>query len=86
MFPMSNRAQDVVDALIRQLQRLHVEVRLNTPVNKLLMDDEKILGVRLEDGTEVRCKAVIVAVGGKAVPQTGSTGDGYPWVSVLDIM
>lgn len=79
MFPMSNRAQDVVDALIRQLQRLHVEVRLNTPVNKLLMDDEKILGVRLEDGTEVRCKAVIVAVGGKAVPQTGSTGDGYPW-------
>lgn len=79
MFPMSNRAQDVVDALIRQLQRLHVEVRLHTPVNKLLMDDEKILGVRLEDGTEVRCKAVIVAVGGKAVPQTGSTGDGYPW-------
>lgn len=79
MFPVSNRAQDVVDALIRQLQRLHVEVRLNTPVNKLLMDDEKILGVRLEDGTEVRCEAVIVAVGGKAVPQTGSTGDGYPW-------
>ncbi len=79
MFPVSNRAQDVVDALIRQLQRLHVEVRLNTPVNKLLMDEEKILGVRLTDGTEIRCKAVVVAVGGKAVPQTGSTGDGYPW-------
>lgn len=79
MFPVSNRAQDVVDALIRQLQRLHVEVRLNTPVNKLLMDEEKILGVRLADGTEVRCEAVVVAVGGKAVPQTGSTGDGYPW-------
>ncbi|MGE7841588.1 NAD(P)/FAD-dependent oxidoreductase [Lysinibacillus sp. NPDC093712] len=79
MFPVSNRAQDVVDTLIRQLQRLHVEVRLNTPVNKLLMDEEKILGVRLADGTEVRCEAVVVAVGGKAVPQTGSTGDGYPW-------
>ena len=79
MFPVSNRAQDVVDALIRQLQRLHVEVRLNTPVSKLLMDDEKILGVRLADGLEVRSEAVIVAVGGKAVPQTGSTGDGYPW-------
>ncbi|MFJ7663658.1 NAD(P)/FAD-dependent oxidoreductase [Lysinibacillus sp. NPDC097162] len=79
MFPVSNRAQDVVDALIRQLQRLHVEVRLNTPVNKLLMDEEKILGVRLADGIEVRCEAVVVAVGGKAVPQTGSTGDGYPW-------
>jgi len=79
MFPVSNRAQDVVDALIRQLQRLHVEVRLNTPVSKLLMDEEKILGVRLADGLEVRSEAVIVAVGGKAVPQTGSTGDGYPW-------
>lgn len=79
MFPVSNRAQDVVDTLIRQLQRLHVEVRLNTPVNKLLMDEDKILGVRLTDGTEIRSEAVIIAVGGKAVPQTGSTGDGYPW-------
>ncbi|QDZ98089.1 NAD(P)/FAD-dependent oxidoreductase [Lysinibacillus fusiformis] len=79
MFPVSNRAQDVVDALIRQLQRLHVEVRLHTAVNKLVLDEEKILGVRLTDGSEIRSQAVIVAVGGKAVPQTGSTGDGYPW-------
>ncbi|WP_144788332.1 NAD(P)/FAD-dependent oxidoreductase [Lysinibacillus fusiformis] len=79
MFPVSNRAQDVVDVLIRQLQRLHVEVRLHTAVNKLVMDEEKILGVRLADGSEIRSQAVIVAVGGKAVPQTGSTGDGYPW-------
>ena len=79
MFPVSNRAQDVVDALIRQLQRLHIEVRLHTAVSKLLMDEDKILGVRLADGTEVRSQAVVVAVGGKAVPQTGSTGDGYPW-------
>lgn len=79
MFPVSNRAQDVVDALINEMKRLNVDVRLNTPVSKLLMDDEKIYGVRLTDGTELRAKAVVVAVGGKAVPQTGSTGDGYPW-------
>ncbi|MEO4051881.1 NAD(P)/FAD-dependent oxidoreductase [Solibacillus sp. CAU 1738] len=79
MFPVSNRAQDVVDALEKQLKKLHVEVRLHTAVNKLLIDDEKIYGVRLQDGTEIRAKAVVVAVGGKAVPQTGSTGDGYPW-------
>ena len=79
MFPVSNRAQDVVDALIKEMKRLNVDVRLNTPVSKLLMDDEKIYGVRLTDGTELRAKAVVVAVGGKAVPQTGSTGDGYPW-------
>lgn len=79
MFPVSNRAQDVVDALVKELKRLHVEIRLQTSVAKLLMDDEKVLGVRLDDGTELLAKAVIVAVGGKAVPQTGSTGDGYPW-------
>ena len=79
MFPVSNRAQDVVDALINEMKRLNVDVRLNTPVSKLLMDDEKIYGVRLTDGAELRAKAVVVAVGGKAVPQTGSTGDGYPW-------
>ncbi|MEK4495277.1 BaiN/RdsA family NAD(P)/FAD-dependent oxidoreductase [Ureibacillus sp. FSL W8-0352] len=79
MFPVSNRAQDVVDALTRELNRLNVEVRLQTSVSKILMDDEKVLGVRLQDGSEIRSKTVIVAVGGKAVPQTGSTGDGYPW-------
>ena len=79
MFPVSNRAQDVVDALIKELKRLNVEVRHHTAVSKLLMDDEKIYGVRLESGDELRSTAVVVAVGGKAVPQTGSTGDGYPW-------
>jgi predicted Rossmann fold flavoprotein len=79
MFPVSNRAQDVVDALEKELKRLKVEVRLHTAVNKILMDEEKIYGVRLESGEEIRAHAVVVAVGGKAVPQTGSTGDGYPW-------
>lgn len=79
MFPVSDRASDVVEALVQELKRLHVEIRLQTAVAKLLMDDEKILGVRLSDGTELLAKAVVVAVGGKAVPQTGSTGDGYPW-------
>lgn len=79
MFPVSDRASDVVEALVKELKRLHVEIRLQTAVAKLLMDDEKILGVRLSDGTELLAKAVVVAVGGKAVPQTGSTGDGYPW-------
>lgn len=79
MFPVSNRAQDVVDALIKEMKRLHVEIKLNTTVSKLLMDDDKVFGVRLIDGTDIRASAIIVAVGGKAVPQTGSTGDGYPW-------
>lgn len=79
MFPVSDRAQDVVDALLKEMKRLGVETRLNTPVAKLVMDDDKVFGVRLENGAEIRTNAVVVAVGGKAMPQTGSTGDGYPW-------
>ncbi|MDW0112819.1 NAD(P)/FAD-dependent oxidoreductase [Sporosarcina saromensis] len=79
MFPVSNKAKDVVNALLQEMDRLHVDVQLSTRVKKLLMDDERILGVRLETGEEIRANAVVVAVGGKAVPQTGSTGDGYPW-------
>lgn len=79
MFPVSDQAMDVVQALTGELSRLGVKVRFGARVEKLLMDDEQILGVRLENGEEVRSKAVIIATGGKAVPQTGSTGDGYPW-------
>lgn len=79
MFPVSNKAKDVVNALLSKMDELGVEVRLDTKVQKLLMDDEKILGVRLEDGSELLANAVVAAVGGKAVPHTGSTGDGYSW-------
>ncbi|SER92230.1 NAD(P)/FAD-dependent oxidoreductase [Psychrobacillus sp. OK032] len=79
MFPVSNKAMDVVNALLDELKRLNVDIKLNSPVAKLLMNDEKVIGVRLADGEEIVADAVVVAVGGKAVPQTGSTGDGYPW-------
>lgn len=79
MFPKSNRANDVVDALVKQLHKLKVDIRMNCTVSKLLMDNEQVYGVRLQKGEEIKGHSVVVAVGGKAVPQTGSTGDGYPW-------
>ncbi|MGB2873027.1 NAD(P)/FAD-dependent oxidoreductase [Psychrobacillus psychrotolerans] len=79
MFPVSNKAMDVVNALLDELKRLQVEIKLNSVVSKLLMNDEKVIGVRLASGEEITSGAIVVAVGGKAVPQTGSTGDGYPW-------
>ena len=79
MFPVTNKAKDVVNAMLAEMERLHVTMKLGTRVAKLLMDEEKILGVRLDSGEEILAHAVVVAVGGKAVPQTGSTGDGYPW-------
>ncbi|QKG84020.1 NAD(P)/FAD-dependent oxidoreductase [Kroppenstedtia pulmonis] len=79
MFPVSNQARDVVNALLKRIRMLGVSVRTRTPVKNLLFDKERVRGVRLTTGETICSKAVVVAVGGKSVPHTGSTGDGYPW-------
>ena len=78
MFPKSNSAKSVVQALVNQLKRYQVEVRLKTPVKAIDYGLEHHT-VILSNGEKLRTKTVIIAAGGKAVPQTGSTGDGYPW-------
>ncbi|RST76459.1 NAD(P)/FAD-dependent oxidoreductase [Siminovitchia acidinfaciens] len=79
MFPVSNRAQSVVDALLSYMDDLGVETRTNCPVKDVLYDNSETTGVLLESGEKIASRAVVVAAGGKSVPQTGSTGDGYPW-------
>ncbi|MCQ4087329.1 NAD(P)/FAD-dependent oxidoreductase [Saccharibacillus sp. JS10] len=79
MFPVSDRAKTVVDALVGQVRSLGVEVRINTPVERILYADGQVSGVLLKNGTKYSAACVIAAVGGKSVPKTGSTGDGYPW-------
>lgn len=79
MFPVTDKAQSVVDALLNELKRLKVEVRTNEPVKDIMYDDTKVTTVILKSGESIETKAVVLAVGGKSVPHTGSTGDGYPW-------
>jgi predicted Rossmann fold flavoprotein len=79
MFPVSDRAKTVVDALVNQVKQLGAEIRVNDPVDEVLFDESKTVGVRLKSGEVIRGKKVIVASGGKSVPRTGSTGDGYAW-------
>lgn len=79
MFPVSNRAQDVVDALLSELKRLKVDIRVNEPVETVEYEEEKTKGITLKTGEFISAKAIVVAVGGKSVPHTGSTGDGYEW-------
>ncbi|MBC5638600.1 NAD(P)/FAD-dependent oxidoreductase [Ornithinibacillus sp. BX22] len=78
MFPVSNSAKDVVQALINKMEQLGVEVKLNTPVNAIHYG-ESAHTVILENGDKIETGAIVIAAGGKAVPHTGSTGDGYAW-------
>ncbi|MBB3130403.1 hypothetical protein FHS19_005108 [Paenibacillus rhizosphaerae] len=79
MFPVSDKAASVVGALIQEVKRLGVEIKTDSPIAEVLYEDGKTAGVRLKSGHIYRAPSVIVATGGKSVPHTGSTGDGYPW-------
>jgi predicted Rossmann fold flavoprotein len=79
MFPVSDKAKTVVDALISQVRRQGVEIRTNSPVKLVLYKDGSVQGVRLQSGETMNSRAVIIASGGCSVPHTGSTGDGYAW-------
>ncbi|KKM08827.1 FAD-dependent oxidoreductase [Clostridiales bacterium PH28_bin88] len=82
VFPVSDRSKDVVQALEGYLRRLGVEVRVNLPVAGLLVEGNRVTGVKAGGGT-VPGKAVVVATGGMSYPRTGSTGDGYRWAAEL---
>lgn len=79
MFPANDDAKSVVNALIRRLKELKVVIQTRTKVIDIEYEKGRVAKVLLQDGGEIRPKAVVVAVGGKSVPHTGSTGDGYPW-------
>lgn len=75
VFPVSDKALEVVDKLKKEMDRCKVKVIVNSPVKKIVVEDGKIVGVQAEDFFEV--DKVILATGGKSYPTTGSTGDGY---------
>ena len=79
MFPVSDKAKTVVDALIGRVRSLGVTIRTGSPVAEVLYDNGDVRGVMLQSGETIHAKAVVIATGGKSVPHTGSTGDGYPW-------
>jgi predicted Rossmann fold flavoprotein len=79
MFPVSNKAQSVVDSLLTQLEKLHVRIFKNSPVSELIYEEGQVAAVVLKDGQKLSAKSIVIAVGGKSVPHTGSTGDGYAW-------
>ena len=84
VFPVSDHSSDVIAALKRQLAEVSVDVKLNTEVKELIIEDGKVSGVVLSDKRNMKADAVIVATGGFSYQTTGSTGDGYKWAEKSD--
>jgi len=79
MFPVTDKAQSVVDALLSKLRELKVDIKTNSPIKDVHYSEDSIKAVELRSGEIFETDAVVIAVGGKSVPHTGSTGDGYAW-------
>ncbi len=83
IFPVSNRATDVLDALLRRLNRSGAELALEEPVQQLERQPGpggfQIATLR----REICAEKIIVTVGGQSYPGSGTTGDGYAWAAAL---
>lgn len=75
-FPSSNKSLDILRAILKWVNELGVEIRCGQRVEKLVVDNGIIQGVRA-NGELFLADKVIIATGGKSYPATGSTGDGY---------
>lgn len=75
VFPVSDKAGDVVAALERELRRLNVKIACEKALS-LIIDDNVCRGVKTSAG-ERFARSVIIAAGGKSYPKTGSDGSGY---------
>ena len=75
VFPVSDKAEDIVRCLTQACREAGVETRYGR-VEELLLSDGAVRGVRVE-GEELAFDRVIVCTGGKSYPRTGSDGDGY---------
>jgi predicted Rossmann fold flavoprotein len=83
VFPVSDRAEDVVKILLDFCLKNKVEINLKAPVKEIKIQDNKVKSVILKDGREIKCDCVILATGGISYPGTGSTGDGYGIAKLL---
>lgn len=82
VFPISDKASDVTDALTAACRGVGVRF-VNGKVTGIDTENGAVTGVLLADGRRLDCQAAIVATGGASYPKTGSDGDGYRFAKAL---
>ena len=78
VFPVSDKAGDIVASLVRVAHKAGVVLKTSSPVTKILVNNSgRIAGVEVNHKEQLACRSVILATGGSSYPGTGTTGDGY---------
>lgn len=82
IFPVSDRATDVLAALMKRFHRSGAELALGEPVTRIERTDDGSFRV-VTSRRELTAPKLIVTVGGQSYPGSGTTGDGYAWARDL---
>jgi len=82
VFPVSDKAVDIVDALASVTRFKNVKL-INATAIEVLQEEGRISKVKLSNGELIKADAVIIATGGMSYSVTGSTGDGYRFAKEL---
>lgn len=77
VYTKSDKADEVIELLKRDLEKNKVKIRYNTMISDLIIKDEVVTGVVTSYGENILADKVIVTTGGKSFPQTGSDGAMY---------
>ncbi len=80
VFPQSDKASDVTKTLEKCLSFAGVDIKLNTQVKELIVEQNIVKGVRTLS-ENIYCDSVIICTGGLSYSSTGSTGDGYKFAT-----
>lgn len=76
VFPNSDKSSDVIKCFQKVLDKNLVDVRVNTKVENIIVENGKAIGV-IANNKKILADSIIIATGGISYPLTGSTGDGY---------
>ena len=82
-FPVSDKAQSVLDVLVSYMKENNVTILSNSPTSNILIEEKKVTGVILKNNKTIKAKSVVIATGGASRPDTGSTGDGFAWLKKI---
>ena len=83
IFPVSDKAQDVLIAFEKELKKCGVKIKLNSNVEDIkVLEDDRFL-ISLGKNEKIEADKLIIATGGKSYPGTGSTGDGYNFAKIF---
>ena len=76
VFPESDKSSDIIKALSKKLSKAKVDIRLNSKVTDVFLENDIIKSVEINGSEIISADYFIIATGGASYPLTGSRGEG----------